>query len=83
MGYGSVVLMLIFSVLLPTADVFSDIFFSLQLFTGYGLRENHPKFGVEYLGVLTQIGREITFPHGHGLITFPLEKVSRKMKHTR
>ena len=41
----AVVLMMIFSVLLPTADVFSDIFFTLKLFTGYGLKERHPKYG--------------------------------------
>ena len=45
MGNGAVLLMLVFNVLLPTADVFSDIYFTLKLFTGYHLGKNHPKFG--------------------------------------
>ena len=80
MGYGSVVLMLIFSVLLPTADVFSDIFFSLQLFTGYGLRENHPKFGaltllpliMSWIGVTTHWFKTETKEKRNKLKTLPL-----------
>ena len=45
MKTGTVVLMMIFSVLLPTADVFSDILLTLKLFMGYGQQERHPKYG--------------------------------------
>ena len=53
MKKGEALLMLIFSVLLPTGDVFSDIFFTLKLFTGYGLKKNHPKYGALTLVPLT------------------------------
>ena len=46
MSTRAVLLMLILSVLLPTGDVFSDIVFTLKLFTGYGLKKNHPKYGI-------------------------------------
>ena len=45
MGIGTAVQMLFFNVLLSTADVFSDIYLTLKLFTGYHLTKNHPKFG--------------------------------------
>ena len=45
MKTGTVVLMIIFSVLLPTADALSDILTTLRFFTGYGLKERHPKYG--------------------------------------
>ena len=45
MTYGEILLMVLFCVLLPTADVLSDMYFTLQLFIGYGLNKNHPKYG--------------------------------------
>ena len=38
-------MMLLSNVLLPTADVFSDVYLTLRLFTGYHLAKMHPKFG--------------------------------------
>ena len=45
MKTGTVVVMIITTLLLPTADVFTDILFTLKLFTGYGHKESHPKYG--------------------------------------
>ena len=45
MKTGTVVVMIITTLLLPTADNFSDISLTLKLFTGYGLKERHPKYG--------------------------------------
>ena len=45
MKIGTVVALIITTVLLPTADNLSDIFVALKLFTGYGLKKSHPKYG--------------------------------------
>ena len=45
MKTGTVIVMIVTTVLLPTADNFSDIFTTLKLFTGYGLKKSHPKYG--------------------------------------
>ena len=52
MKISTALLMVIFSVLLPTADVVSDIFFTLKLFTGFGHKERHSKYGAATLGPL-------------------------------
>lgn len=44
MGCGSAVLMVLFNVILPTADMISDILLTVKLFTGIGVKK-HPYFG--------------------------------------
>ena len=80
MANGVVLLMIIFSVLLPTSDVFSDIYLTLKLFTGYGLDKKHPKYGsltllplmVSWIGVTTQWFRTETKEKRNKLKTLPL-----------
>ena len=72
--------MVIFSVLLPTADAASDIFFTLKLFTGYGLKERHPKYGaitlaplvMSMMGQTTHWFKTETKEKRNKLVTFPL-----------
>ena len=61
MKTGTVVLMIIFSVLLPTADVFSDILFTLTLFTGHGRKKTHPRYGAVTLipQIMSLLGQSI------------------------
>ena len=80
MTKGAVVVMLIFSVFLPTGDVFSDIYFTLTLFTGYGLEKRHPKYGsltlvpliTSMIGVTTHWFKTETKEKRNKLKTLPL-----------
>ena len=72
--------MVISCVLLPTADVISDIFFMLTLFTGYGLEQRHPKYGaicmvpliMSFMGHTTHWLKTETREKLNRLTTFPL-----------
>ena len=80
MGLGSAVLMFLFNVILPTADVSTDIYLSLKLFTGYRLIKKHPKFGtlsliplaMSSMGVTTQWFKTETKEMRNKLKTLPL-----------
>ena len=80
MTYWAILLLVLFSVLLPTADVFSDWFLTLKLFTGYNLDKNHPKYGcltlvplmVSFIGVTIQWYKIESNENQNKLKTLPL-----------
>merc|ERR1712012_291604 len=80
MKTGTVALMIIFSVLLPTADVLTDILMTLRLFTGYGREKNHPKYGsvtlvpllMSFIGQTIQWFKTETREKRSKMNTFPL-----------
>ena len=72
MKISTLLLMVIFSVLLPTADVVSDIFITLRLFTGVWLKERHPIYGAITLAPLTLCNL------GHARYWFKIEAKERR-----